>query len=68
MDADRFGTLTTHLAGHLTRRGLGVLAALGVSVTAPGPPLEAKKKKKPKKCKTGAVTCGAACVDTWANA
>jgi len=57
MDASRFDTATQRVSGLLTRRrGLGLLAALGVSLAWQGDEARARKRKtgnnrKKKQCK-----------------
>lgn len=51
MDPNRFDEATSRLTDHLSRRGLGGLAALGLGAGLAAPEVEAKRKKK-KRCPT----------------
>ncbi len=71
MDALNFDNFTRRFGQAMTRRSIaGLLVALGLGGTTPGPRKAAAKKKKGKKkkkkntCASGAVRCGGACVDT----
>ena len=73
MDGHQFDRLTQGFSQALTRRRFGtLLATLGLAAGFGAAPealaKKKKKKKKPKTCQTGAVKCGAACVDTRTNA
>jgi hypothetical protein len=66
MDGYHFDRLSRQYGQMLSRRHYGALltalglgAALGVPIAT-----EAKKKKRKKKCKNGAVRCGKGCADT----